>query len=132
MSGVFLTLGICFMAVGLLPLARWLKCKISKHHWRVCEVENITAVVSNRIATLELVQLQTMLVSFRFNGHLHSALIGHDEKLLARFKQGIVCTVLVDSDNPNIIYNNAQLWQSFTLIWLLAGLSLLIGSFSFS
>jgi len=132
MSSVLLTLGICFISVGLLPLARWLKCKVSKHHWRVCEIENITTVVSNRITALELAQQQTMLVNFRFNGHLHSVLVGHDDTLFSRFKQGKVCTLLVDADNPTNVYNNAQLWHNFALVWLFAGLSLLIGSFHFS
>lgn len=132
MSSLFFVLGICFTLVGLLPFLRWLKCKVRKHHWRVCKIDNITAVVNNRVAALELTQQQTMLVSFRYNNHLHSVMIGHDEKLFSLFKSGKSCTLLVDKDNPNNVYNNAQLWHKFALIWLLAGLILFIGSFRFS
>ncbi|MBB1331976.1 MULTISPECIES: hypothetical protein [unclassified Pseudoalteromonas] len=129
MNTVLLILGVCFIFAGLLPLFRWLKCKISKHHWRVCVIDNITNAVNTRIGAHELLPSQSMLVSFRFNNHLYSVLVSHDNTLLTRFKQGEPCSVLVDKNNPQKVYNNSQLWQSYALIWLVSGLSLCVGSY---
>jgi hypothetical protein len=126
---VLLWLGILFIAIGSLPLVRWLKCKVSKHHWRVCEVEQITAVVNNHITAPEMIQQRTMMVSYRFDGQVHSVLIDYQAKMLERFKQGKPCTLLVDKDNPQQVYNNALLWHNYGLVWLLAGMSLCIVSY---
>lgn len=126
MSSVLFILGICFMCVGLLPVVRWLKCKVSKHHWRVCEVDNITALQNNRVAALEMTQQHTMLVSFIFSGEPHSVYIGYDEHLFTRFKQGKTCTLLVDKHNPQNVYSNSQLWHRFAPIWLISGLGLCV------
>lgn len=128
MASMLLMLGVCFTCVGLLPLLRWLKCKVSKHHWRVCEINAITTTVNNRVAALELTQQQTMLVSFRFNGYQHSVLVGYDGGLFTRYKEGKICTLLVDKDNPQKVYNNSQLCYQFAQIWLLAGVGLCVTS----
>ncbi|KPH58002.1 hypothetical protein HJP15_09690 [Pseudoalteromonas sp. NEC-BIFX-2020_002] len=129
MSKVLFILGAIFIFVGILPLLRWLKSKISKHHWRVCPIDDITSVVNTRVASRELLPQKSMLVSFRFNNHLHSVLIGYDRRLLLRFRDSQSCTILVDKDNPQSVYNNAQLWHSYATIWLFSGVSLCAGSY---
>ncbi|ATC88538.1 hypothetical protein PARC_b0317 [Pseudoalteromonas arctica A 37-1-2] len=119
-----LWLGVLFIIIGTLPFVRWLKCKVSKRHWRVCVVEQITAVANNQITAPEMLHQPTMLVSFRFDGQVHSVLVEYREKMFTRFKQGKTCTLLVDKNNPQQVYNNAILWQSYGLVWLLAGISL--------
>lgn len=125
MTNILLILSVCFIGAGLLPFFRWLKCKIRKHHWRVCEISTITLVVNTRVLPLDLVQQQSMLVSFRFNGDMHSVVVDLDEPLFNLYKQGQSCTLLVDKDNPSRVYKNALLWQNFGSIWLFAGLALL-------
>ncbi|WP_372761393.1 hypothetical protein [Pseudoalteromonas sp.] len=121
---VLLWLGVLFIVIGLLPMVRWLKCKVSKRHWRVCNVEQITAVANNQITAPEMIHQPTMLVSFRFDGQIHSVLIEYREKMFARFKQGKQCTLLVDKNNPQHVYNNVLLWHNYGLVWLLAGIGL--------
>lgn len=125
MTNMLLILSVCFIGAGLLPFFRWLKCKIRKHHWRVCEISTITSVVNTRVSPLDLVQQQSMLVSFRFNGDMHSVVVDLDEPLFNLYKQGQSCTLLVDKDNPSRVYKNALLWHNFGSIWLFAGLALL-------
>ncbi|PHN91480.1 hypothetical protein CSC79_00080 [Pseudoalteromonas sp. 3D05] len=129
MSSVLLILGICFMCAGLLPLLRWFKSKVSKHHWRVCEIDNITVAVNNRIASLELAQQQTMMVSFWFEGHIYSVMVDYSESLFLRFKQEKPCTILVDTNNPLNVYSNIYMWHGFALSWLLAGCVLILASY---
>ncbi len=126
---MLLLLGIGFIVLGLLPLLRWLKCKVSKHHWRVCEIDRITSVVNTRVVALELMQHKFMLVSFRFNGHIHSILVEYNEHLCARYKYGERCTFWVDKSNPLTVYNNTRLWHDFSIVWLFSGVSLCIASF---
>ncbi len=128
MSNMFLLLGVCFLTIGLLPLLRWLKCKVSKHHWRACYIDNITSAIDKRVTTLEFVQNKTMLVSFKFDNTAHSVLIDYDESLVKRFARGKKCTLLVDNTNPEIVYRNSQLWNQFSGIWLLAGSSFFLAS----
>lgn len=127
MSTMLFILGGCFVGAGLLPIFRWLKCKVSKQRWRVCEIDDITNAVNTHIGAHELLPPQSMLVSFRFNSHLHSVLISYDKTLFSRFKQGLPCCLLVDKNNPQKVYNNAQLWQNYALFWLLSGISLWMG-----
>jgi hypothetical protein len=131
MSSVLLILGGCFIFAGLLPLLRWLKSKVSKHHWRVCEVDNITVAINHRIASLELAQQKSMMVSFWFEGHIYSVMVEYSESLFLRFKQGKPCTLLVDKDNPLNVYSNIYMWHGFALSWLLAGCVLISASYVF-
>lgn len=126
MSNILVILGMCFIAAGLLPFFRWMKCKINKHHWRVCAISNITSVINTRVLPLECVQQQSMLVSFNYNGDIHSVVVDLDESLFKLYKQGEPCSLLVDKDNPHRVYKNALIWQKFGHIWLCAGLSLLV------
>lgn len=126
---VLLGLGVVFILIGLLPLVRWLKCKVNKRHWRVCNIEQITAATNNQITAPELLHQPTMLVSFRFDDQVCSILIDYNENMMWRFKQGKQCTLLVDKHNPHKVYNNASLWHNYGVVWLLAGVSLCISSY---
>jgi len=69
-----------------------------------------------------------MLVSFTYNGDIHSVVVDLDELLLKSYKQGDTCTLLVDKDNPGRVYKNALIWEKYGNTWLWAGLFLLVVS----
>ena len=128
-SLLLLLLGLCFVMLSLLTFIRWLRIRYNKHHWRVCEIVNINNVIDNNVRSLELFHYRKILVSYKFKGNFYSVFVAFDQQLIAQFKNGIDCTILIDSNNPNVTYLNSNCWVKYCGVWLFSGIIFIASSF---
>lgn len=128
-SLLLLLLGLCFVMLSLLTFIRWLRIRYDKQHWRVCEIVNINNVIDNNVRNLELLHYKRMLVSYKFKGNFYSVFVAFDQQLIAQFKNGIDCTILIDSNNPNVTYLNSNCWVKYCGVWLFSGIIFIASSF---
>ncbi|TMP41766.1 hypothetical protein CWB79_21095 [Pseudoalteromonas sp. S1649] len=128
-SLLLLLLGLCFVMLSLLTFIRWLRIRYDKQHWRVCKIVNINNVIDNNVRNLELLHYKRMLVSYKFKGNFYSVFVAFDQQLIAKFKNGIDCTILIDSNNPNVTYLNSNCWVKYCGVWLFSGIIFIASSF---
>ncbi|KPZ67051.1 hypothetical protein AN394_03954 [Pseudoalteromonas sp. P1-26] len=128
-SLLLLLLGLCFVMLSLLTFIRWLRIRYEKQHWRVCKIVNINNVIDNNVRNLELLHYKRMLVSYKFKGNFYSVFVAFDQQLIAQFKNGIDCTILIDSNNPNVTYLNSNCWVKYCGVWLFSGIIFIASSF---
>ena len=128
-SLLLLLLGLCFVMLSLLTFIRWLRIRYDKHHWRVCKIVNINNVIDNNVRNLELFYYKKILVSYEFKSKIYSVYIAFDHQLIAQFKNGIDCTILIDSNNPNVTYLNSNCWVKYCGVWLFSGIIFIASSF---
>ena len=128
-SLLLLLLGLCFVMLSLLTFIRWLRIRYDKHHWRVCKIVNINNVIDNNVRNLELFYYKKILVSYEFKSNIYSVYIAFDHQLIAQFKNGIDCTILIDSNNPNVTYLNSNCWVKYCGVWLFSGIIFIASSF---
>lgn len=128
-SLLLLLLGLCFVMLSLLTFIRWLRIRYNKQHWRVCKIVNINNVIDNNVRNLELLHYKRMLVSYKFKGNFYSVFVAFDQQLIAQFKNGIDCTILIDSNNPNVTYLNSNCWVKYCGVWLFSGIIFIASSF---
>ena len=128
-SLLLLLLGLCFVMLSLLTFIRWLRIRYEKQHWRVCKIVNINNVIDNNVRNLELLHYKRMLVSYKFKGNFYSVFVAFDQQLIAQFKNGIDCTILVDPNNPNVTYLNSNCWVKYCGVWLFSGIIFIASSF---
>ncbi len=128
-SLLLLLLGLCFVMLSLLTFIRWLRIRYDKQHWRVCKIVNINNVIDNNVRNLELLHYKRMLVSYKFKGNFYSVFVAFDQQLIAQFKNGIDCTILIDPNNPNVTYLNSNCWVKYCGVWLFSGIIFIASSF---
>ncbi len=128
-SLLLLLLGLCFVMLSLLTFIRWLRIRYEKQHWRVCKIVNINNVIDNNVRNLELLHYKRMLVSYKFKGNFYSVFVAFDQQLIAQFKNGIDCTILIDSNNPNVTYLNSNYWVKYCGVWFFSGIIFIALSF---
>lgn len=128
-SLLLLLLGLCFVMLSLLTFIRWLRIRYDKQHWRVCKIVNINNVIDNNVRNLELLHYRKILVSYKFKGNFYSVFVAFDQQLIAQFKNGIDCTILIDSNNPNVTYLNSNCWVKYCGVWLFSGIIFIASSF---
>ena len=128
-SLLLLLLGLCFVMLSLLTFIRWLRIRYDKQHWRVCKIVNINNVIDNNVRNLELLHYKRMLVSYKFKGNFYSVFVAFDQQLIAQFKNGIDCTILIDSNNPNVTYLNSNCCVKYCGVWLFSGIIFIASSF---
>ena len=128
-SLLLLLLGLCFVMLSLLTFIRWLRIRCDKQHWRVCEIVNINNVIDNNVRSLELFHYRKILVSYKFKGNFYSVFVAFDQQLIAQFKNGIDCTILIDSNNPNVTYLNSNYWVKYCGVWFFSGIIFIALSF---
>ena len=128
-SLLLLLLGLCFVMLSLQTFIRWLRIRYEKQHWRVCKIVNINNVIDNNVRNLELLHYKRMLVSYKFKGNFYSVFVAFDQQLIAQFKNGIDCTILIDSNNPNVTYLNSNCWVKYCGVWLFSGIIFIASSF---
>jgi len=128
-SLLLLLLGLCFVMLSLLTFIRWLRIRYEKQHWRVCKIVNINNVIDNNVRNLELLHYTRMLVSYKFKGNFYSVFVAFDQQLIAQFKNGIDCTILIDPNNPNVTYLNSNCWVKYCGVWLFSGIIFIASSF---
>ena len=115
--------------LSLLTFIRWLRIRYEKQHWRVCKIVNINNVIDNNVRNLELLHYKRMLVSYKFKGNFYSVFVAFDQQLIAQFKNGIDCTILIDSNNPNVTYLNSNYWVKYCGVWFFSGIIFIALSF---
>lgn len=130
-SLLLLLLGLCFVILSLIILIRWLRTRYGKHHWRVCKIININNVIDNNVRGLELFYYKKMLVSYEFKSQIYSVFIAFDQQLIAQFKNGVDCVILIDSNNPNITYLNSNYWVKYFWLWFFSGILFIVVSINY-
>ncbi|ATC93133.1 hypothetical protein [Pseudoalteromonas tunicata] len=94
-------LGVVILFLGVEPFIRQALQSMKKRTWRVCKVEAVTLVSSNKAMPFAQTVNQQMLVEYSFEQQRLSVMMNYNKHFYNNYLEQIESHLLVDPNAPN-------------------------------
>ena len=119
-------LGMVVVFLGLEPFVRHALQTMKKRTWRVCKVEAVTLVSSNKAMPFTTAANQQMLVEYSFEQQRFSVVMNYDKHFYNSYVTQSDCHLLVDPHAPERIQMRSLKHPYVAVVFMLIG-TLVIG-----
>ena len=113
--------GVVAVFLGLEPFIRQALQMMKKRTWRVCKVEAVTLVSSNKAMPFTNLANQQMLVEYSFEQQRFSVVMNYNKHFYNRYVTESDCHLLVDPQAPERIQMRTLKHPYVAVVFMLLG-----------
>lgn len=114
--------GVVILLLGLEPFIRQAIQSMKKRTWRVCKIEAVTLISSNKAMPFSNLANQQMLVEYSFEQQRLSVVMNYNKHFYNNYAANTDSHLLVDPDAPKRVQMRTLKHPNVSVVFIITGI----------